>query len=201
MKKLLILILLLFLGVGAASASTILHTYSSESAFLSAVLPGYYMETFSSITAGPSLGYSRNGYSYTISARYGLQTLLSGRLEEVWPGDTITIGFANGGVTALGGNFFALNALAQPKGTTIRLNFAGGPTQTITSTTSTSTFTGYTFSSPLTSMTISAQSSILSPRYATLDNLVVGTAIPEPGSWILLGAGLGLLGIAKFRRR
>jgi hypothetical protein len=108
------------------------------------------------------------------------------------------IGAASAGtVTALGADFFGVNILAQPKPTTITLNFAGGPTRTISTSTSTSTFTGYTFNVPLTSMTISSPSG----SAAAPDNLVVGKALPEPGTWMLLTAALGFLGLAKLIQR
>jgi PEP-CTERM motif len=193
---------MLFVGV-AASANTVEHTYSTESAFLSAILPEYYLQTFSTKTSGQSLSYSGDGYSYTASVTGGLLPRLQtdyGWMQETNAGDTITITFKSGDVTAVGGDFFAVNLVAQPKSATITLNFAGGPSETITSTTSTTAFTGFTFEKPLTSMTITPQSSILAARYAALDNLVIGTAAPEPGTWMLLSAGVGLMALARFRR-
>ena len=199
MKRLLTLIPSLVVCIGAANAGTI-NTYSSESAFLSAVYPGYYEETFSANNSGLSLSYSGNGYAYTVSDSYGLQTSY-GWLQTIMAGDTITITITSGTVTAVGADFFAVNALAQPRATNITLTFSDGTIKTIASTTSTTTFTGYSFDRPITKLTIVPQSTLLAPRAAALDDLVFGTALPEPGTWILFSGGMGLLAFVKFRRR
>jgi hypothetical protein len=201
MKELLLLISMLSLCPVTAVANAILNTYSSQSSFLSAVLPGSYQQTFSTRTTSTTLNYSGNGYSYTVkSTSPDLLQTAYGWLQETATNDTITITFTSGVVTALGADFFAVNLAAQPASTTVTLNFGGGLTRSFTSAASSTSFTGYIFDTPLTSLTYSAQSSGLNFRYPALDNLVVGTATPEPGTGILLSA-VALLTVAVFSRR
>ncbi len=205
-RRLLILLPLLVLSLGTANAA-IINTYSSQGDFLTGIAGGSYVQTFSTITVGTSLSYSGNGYSYTMTASHNMQTLY-GWLQTVRPGETITLTFTSGAVTAVGANFFAVNTWAQPAGTTITLNFADGSTRTISYSPPSASFTGYIFDTPLSSMSMAVQSGLIgSLRYAALDNLVVGTAqapvadTPEPGAWVLVSAGLGFLGFFAFRRR
>jgi hypothetical protein len=199
MKSSLLVIPLMLLGAGFANAGLI-SAYTSQSSFLSAVDAGYFQETFSTSTAGFSLGYSGDGYAYTASDTFGLQTLY-GWLQDTTSGDTITISFTSGTVTAIGGDFFAVNLGAAPSAGTVTLHFSDGKTETIASPASSTSFTGYTFNTPITSMTITAATSLFAARWAALDNFTVGMATPEPGSWTLLGAGMGLLVFAKLRHR
>lgn len=204
MRRLLTLAFLLVLGFSPASAA-IIGTYSSQGDFLTGVSGGSYVETFSSIRIGSSLSYSGNGYAYTITASHNMQTLY-GRLQTVRAGEMITFTFTSGTVTAVGAGFFAVNLLAQPAGTTVTLNFADGSSRSIAYTPSSAGFTGYTFDTPLSSFSMAVQSSLLNGRWAALDNLVVGTAnqpvdTPEPGAWMLLSTGIGLLALGRFTRR
>jgi hypothetical protein len=199
MKRSLLLFSFMLLGAGFASASAI-NAYNTEGSFLAALYPGYYQENFGTFKTGTSLSYSGAGFGYTITDSSIVQTTW-GWLQEAGP-NTITITFTSGNVTAIGGDFFAVNTLAQPKGTTDTLTFSDGTTTTITTGTSSTSFTGYTFNTPITSMTVHAASSFpLAVRWTALDDLIVGTAAPEPGTWTLLGAGMGLLAFLKLRRR
>lgn len=205
MRRLLTLTALLALGFGSASAA-IINEYSSQADFLTGISSGSYVETFSSIRWGSSLSYSGNGYSYTASAATDLRSRY-GWLQNTWPGE-ITITFTSGNVTAVGADFFGLNRSDERAGTTITLNFSDGSTRTIEYSPSSATFTGFTFDTPLTYMTMSVESYWFASRWAGLDNLIVGTAAaeepvstPEPGAWILLSTGMGLLALSRFTRR
>ena len=198
MKRSLLLLPLMLLAAGFANAS-ILNTYNTQASFDAALNPGYYDEPFTTFRSAASLGYSGGlGFSYRISDGYGVQTSNKWIQESGIAPDTITITFNSGTVTAIGADFFAVNWLALPTAATDTVTFSDGSSRTFSTTTSTGTFTGWVFSTPITSMTFNAGSS---SRWAALDNLDVGTAAPEPGSWTLLVAGAGLLALAKRRRR
>lgn len=184
-----------FAAASVASAQT--TTYTAVGPFQAALVPGSYTENFSvpSFSGELSADFSGgNGFSYTVSAPgglYGNGTLIGTNL----PNETLTVNFTGAPVTALGGNFWATNISDVFQPVPITLTLSNGTTTTFTPTSETlGSFRGFTTAVPISSLTISSTSLV----YAGMGNLTVG-AVPEPGTWLLMGLGLG--GMLLARRR
>jgi hypothetical protein len=140
-----------------------------------------------------------NGFSYTVDTPPGS---LSGLFNDVGlistdnAGDSIRVSFTGAPVTSVGGNMWStdINFLPFPANVTIALS--NGTTETFAST-SASDFRGFTTTGPaITSLTIDA-SDTAGNAWSTLDNLYVGTVIPEPSCAVVALSGL----VALFTRR
>lgn len=139
--------------------------------------------------------------SYSVRADGGLYG--TGSAADTWlstslSGVTLTFdGFA-GGVRAVGGNFFGtdITGLLQA-GTAVTLTAtdAGGATATHTLTDALpSSFAGFVSTTGMVSLTVEVDSM---DAWATANNMV--TAVPEPGTYGLMLAGLA--GIIAWRRQ
>jgi hypothetical protein len=167
--------------------------YTSQGAFLAALNPGSYLEDFQA-TNPPN--YSGNGFSYSASAP-GSTVYDSGSFIGANNANApFVLDFSSGNVTAAGGEFFHTNVsdVFQP-GISITITLSDGTVDTYTPAAQ-NEFRGYVSTGPaLTSLTISAPTG---GTFLTLDNVIVGSAIPEPGSAMLLA---GVFGLALRRRR
>lgn len=110
---------------------------------------------------------------------------------------SLTITFDSHNVTAVGGNFFLTDPFNLVNGSltvtaTDNLGHNVNPTAT-TSISSPVPFLGFTAAQGtfITSLVISSSSA--SGSFSTIDNLLVGTAVPEPSQW---GVCFGVLGLA-----
>lgn len=194
--------LLATLAVLAAAGSANAAVYTSSAAFLPNLAPGFYLEGFGAVAAGPaaSLNFGPvNGYSYTVGTPAGSVSGLyndPGLISTDNATDAIQITFTGAPVTAVGGNFWStdINFAAIPA--TVTLQLSDGTTEVFNSTSS-ADFRGFTSGVAITSMTINA-ADVPVNAWATLDNLYVGAAVPAPGSLALVG--LGAL-VAGRRRR
>jgi hypothetical protein len=183
-------------GFATAGTATV---YTDLASFMAQVAPGSYSENFASVPGGavPSLSFGPvNGFAYTVGAT-NLGTLFNdpGIISTNTATDAIEILFTGAAVTAIGGNFWASDINFLPTGTSITINLSDG-TNVNFATTGPSTFRGFIADVAITSMTIDAPEEP-GNAWATMDNLVVGAAIPAPGA----AAVLGLAGIAGLRRR
>jgi hypothetical protein len=186
--------------------------YDTEAAFVNeAIQPGYYLENFELLPSG-DLGKSRDfpgnpaTFSYTVTASasggpvnlWGVQTAPFGTSLSTDQYDTkITITFAGGNVTAVGGVFFLTDVDGNTSEGTLTVRLTDNTT--------------HTFDHPLTSVAsgqepflgltalpgtfISSLEIIpnLGSAWATVENVYVGTAVPEPSQWTL---SFGLIGLA-----
>jgi hypothetical protein len=187
------------LGLAALSASSFAVTtvYTSAASFLANVAPGSYTETFNGLPSTPPDSFSGSGFSYTVSATDGLYG--SGEfLGTNLPNQLLTVTFAGGNVTAVGGNFYATNISDAFQSVAITLTLSDSTTVTFTPTSVADSYRGFASGLAITSLTIGATGVSL---YAGLDNLTVGvSAVPEPASALLMALGVAGLLLAGRRR-
>jgi MYXO-CTERM domain-containing protein len=185
-------------GFATAGTSTV---YTDLASFMAQVAPGSYSENFATVPTGAvaSLNFGPvNGFAYTVGATgLGSNQLFNdpGIVSTDSALDSLLITFTGAAVTAVGGNFWASDVSFFPTGTDIVINLSDGTNVSYTSTGPTD-FRGFVSDVAITSMTIDAPEGV-GNAWATMDNLVVGTAIPAPGA----AAVLGLAGLAGIRRR
>jgi hypothetical protein len=191
---------LLCATAGAQAAITV---YTSQAAFLGAVTaPG--VDTFDDLEVQP--------YADTVfrtAGAYNYQAYSSGAIwgaggpTDHWLSNNTRytpIVFSNftGGVNAFGGNFFGSDIegayvpdanviLTAVDGSTLTYTLAGATTDS---------FLGFVSDAPLTSVVLGTDGGDYWP---TANNVVL--AVPEPATYGMLLAGIGLLGVAARRRR
>ncbi len=189
---------ILALGLAALSASSFAATtvYSSPAAFMAAVAPGSYTNSFDGLASTPPSSFSGSGFSYTVSAPSGLYG--SGEfLGTNLPDEALTITFTSGNVSAVGGNFYATNISDVFQSVSMTVTLSDGTAATFTPTSIANAFRGFASTATITTLTISAPGTSL---YAGVDNLTVGvSAVPEPTSALLMA--LGVAGLLVARRR
>ena len=197
--KLTKLFAVVFIGAAASlSAQTI--TFTSESAFATALNSGFYLENFSSLTpfnntAINSLSFSGGTptFSYNITAApTGLFVNNDSGLNAVGnfnSGNNMLVTFTSGNGYAVGAEFYLNNLAGANQNGTIFLSFSDGTTGSApSSATGPYGFFGIISSTPITSLTVQADVN----SFINMANLYAGAApVPEPTT-----AGLALLGVA-----
>jgi hypothetical protein len=190
------------LAVLSTSSFASATVYTSSASFLTRVAPGYYTEDFNSLTnpLPDPLPFSGGAFAYTASSPpFGLYSsdvttgFFLGTSQE---DEDLTITFTSGNVNAVGANFFASNISDAFQQVSITITLSDGTVETFTPTSAADSYRGFTSDVAFTSLVISGPGTSL---YAGLDNLTVGTAVPEPTSWAL--AGLALAALVASRRR
>jgi hypothetical protein len=219
MKKALAFAVLLAL---ATQASAIPVVYTDAASFLGRVRPDSYTEDFEEgLTPDnihTSLAFSGDGgYSYTASAFSldGDGLPVPEELHVNGPGSdgdsTIALSVYNSGATmlfvfagtlptAIGGNFYASgDPDTAPVGGQIIVTLTSGSIFECPITDAdASTFTGFTsWNDPISSMSIHRPDFVYWP---TVDNLVVGAAVPDGGTTLVL-LGTALTGLGVLRRK
>lgn len=200
----------LLAATGASQAA--ITVYTDQTSFLAAVInPGVDgFNGFSIIGSTPSpITRTAGDYGYTADTGPAGSFFGAGSPANPWLSTntaTDTVSFFNftGGVAALGGNFFGseISGLFAPGSVTLTATDADGTvTQTIVNAT-TSSFVGFVSSTgTLASATLASVQPTTGFLWPTADNLTLAAPIPEPETYALMLAGLGLMGFMARRRR
>lgn len=185
-----------------ASAGDVYH---SEADLIAEMGAGYTHNDFSSVSDGAvdSLDFDFGTFAYEITTgpipTSGLYNE-GGVISTASNFDSIVINFTSGNVHAIGANVWATDPGFDPAGALMLVTLSDGTVEAFPSG-GPSAFYGYTSDMIITSVEIRAVG-FLSPRYATMDNLYVGTTgdypiVPlPPAAW----AGIGMLGLMSARR-
>lgn len=199
----------LLAAVGASQAA--ITVYTSLAAFNAAVgIAGTDTYTGFSITGSTPSPVMRNAgpYAYTAAAApaglfFGAGTTANPWLSTEAAQDAITFSGFSAGVVAAGGNFFGSNIAGLFAAGDVSLTATdggGSVTQTIVGAT-VGSFLGFVSNGPLLSLRITAVQPTPAFLWPTVDNLVLAAAIPEPHTYAMLLAGLGLVGFMARHRR
>lgn len=193
----------------ASGAQADIGFYTDQTAFLAAVSQPM-TDTFNDLSFDllPSgVIRSAGGYSYEISAGpsdggfYAAGSPSDPWLAPTVATDVMRFSQFSPGVYAFGGNFFGSDVygVLDPGRTVVLTASAGSQTENVTLLDATSSsFLGFISSTPLTSITVASQDETGQVYWATANNVVL--AVPEPGTYAMLVAGLTLMSLAGQRR-
>jgi hypothetical protein len=217
------LIAALLAGLPAGPARAAITVYTDLAAFLAAIAPGSFTETFSSLPGFAVLPnpqtFSGGGYGFQASASFNqlAVNVIGGdkSLSVLFGNSALVIGALSGPgpVTAIGGFFFAGDAAGSAVeplvGVTVSATAgAASVTQSIAAPTSTTSFLGFVSDSDPFGTVSVVRATGAQTGWASVDNLILGaraTTVPPPAAVPAPAAlglfGLGLLGLGLLRRR
>jgi hypothetical protein len=210
------------LALTAAPARAAITVYTDLAAFLAAIAPGAYTETFQGLPNTPTdLGlapqaFSGGGYGFVALAPLGfISTNIGGDkgLSLFSAPETVTLGGLSGPgpVTAIGGFFFTVQSGGAALDANGALSItasagAASASQAVAAPTGLTSFVGFVSDTdPFTSLA-AVRTSGIATGFVALDDVILGARatvapVPEPASVALLGAGLlGLAGALRRRR-
>lgn len=196
--------------LAAATASQATITVVTSLAAFNAATAAQGTDTFAgfSITGTTPSPITRSAgpYGYTASTPgnfFGAGTPANPWLSSNTAGDTITFNGFSGAVTAIGGNFFGsdINGLFAAGNVSLTATDGSGPVTQIITAATVGSFLGFVSNGPIISMTLASVTPAVGNLWPTADNLVLATIVPEPGTYAMLLAGLGVLGFMARRRR
>jgi hypothetical protein len=193
----------------SAGAKADVIVYTDRTAFLAALsLPG--TDTFNDLTStemASPLNRMAGTYSYRVSAGPQSDFFPAGTAADRWlatnvAGDTMTFFNFASGVRGFGGNFFGSDVTGafSPGHTMVLTASDGTTTRTVNlNNTTVDTFLGFiSTTSPFSSVTLRNDGQSGTVYWATANNLTL--AVPEPATYGMLLAGLGLFGFMVRRR-
>lgn len=197
---------------GASQAG--LTVFTDQASFLAAVgMSG--TDTFDDLTAGANLGSgpftrSAGSFGYSVSAGPTSDILYgAGTLDDAWLStnnakDTVTFTGFSAGTAAAGGFFFGSdisgNLLERGVVVVTAADASGATSQQFKLRAGEETFFGFVSDTALTSLSVRVLSGQRSPVWPTIDDLTLAAAVPEPQTYAMLLAGLGVVGFLARRR-
>lgn len=194
----------------ASAAQANITVYTSLAAFNAATAnQGTDVFTGFSITGQTPSPITRSAgiHTYTASAGgsfFGGGSTANPFLSTNSAQDTITFSGFSAGVVGFGGNFFGSNIAGLFSAGDMVLtatDSSGTVTQSIINATEGS-FLGFVSNGSLISATLSSvQPATGGALWPSADNVVLASAVPEPGTYALMLAGVGVLGFVARRRR
>ncbi len=209
MKKRLLLLAAFPCAVLSSPAAVV--QYTDRAAFLAALRTGYFSTDFSTLTPGDqavtSLSFSGGtpAINVDISSR---NFSSSGPGDNLWVAGLGDIDAGLGAATtfsdslritapsfyAVGGDWFLGDADDNFTAGTVTLVFSEGTTVSLNNLSPAGSFLGFISDTPLTGADVLPPAPNLTGGWVTVDNLVVGNAVPEPGGAVLAGwVGAGLM--------
>jgi hypothetical protein len=191
-------------AAGAANATITFVTAATTQPFPTATLDTLSDLTINTLLPGLVTTRAAGPFRYTIgttfndaieSGLYVAPAAGTGAISTNFFSDSLVFTMLSSSVLSFGGNFFATNILGEAAsgGMTLTATDTAGLslTRTITGGALTS-FAGFISDVPLRLVTVS----ITTPNtniFASADNLRLTTAVPEPGTWMTLLAGLAVM--------
>ena len=199
--------------IGAtAAAQADITVFTDRSAFLAAIsLPG--TDNFNDLaiaeTTSPLMR-TAGAYSYSASAGPVSDFYPAGSATDKWlatnsANDSITFSVFSSGLRGFGGNFFGsdVNGAFSPGHTVILTASDGTTTRTVNLDNATTTsFLGFISSAPLLSVNLRPDGLPGNVYWATANDVTLGmvSQVPEPGTYGMMLAGLGVVGCLARRR-
>lgn len=208
--------------LAASPASAAFITTSDTSATFLAGVKTYYLEDFNNYSSGdygPSMSFSKNGFSYDVTATPSDHVYTTDpsptdptlrAISTAFAYSTLVFTFGNG-VDAVGGAFFLTAADGTSVAGSLTVDLFDPLSQELTEQTftvpSATGFEGFiAHGASIRSLTVNPGPDPGDPNtpgvYATVDNLYAGTAkTPEPASMALLFSGLCACAFRAYRKR
>ena len=176
--------------------------YTDKSAFLAALSPGYYTETFNTLAvntllsspivlnSGPNQFQASTGSGDFYNSTNGSDVWLSTDARS----DSVNFSAFTNNPTAIGGFFFLTNTSGSPTTGTINANLNSGAATSSITTASSTNFIGFvsTNNTPLSSLLLTTSATTW---WVTANDVIVGNAlpVPEPSTYILALIASGVM--------
>ena len=174
--------------------------YTDKSAFLAALSPGYYTETFNTLAvntllsspivlnSGPNQFQASTGSGDFYNSTNGVWLSTDAR------SDSVNFSAFAKNPTAIGGYFFLTNTSGSPNTGTINANLNSGAATSSITTASSTNFIGFvsTNNTPLSSLLLTTSATTW---WVTANDVIVGNAlpVPEPSTYILALIASGVM--------
>ncbi len=198
----------LVIGVIGPVSAADFDVYTDKNAFLAALAPGYYTETFNTLAVNTAiaspiiLNSGTNQFQGSSSSAFYNPSPGGG---NVWlstsnASNSINFSLFAGSPTAIGGYFFLTNINGSEVNGTINANLNAGAAASSVTTSSSTNFIGFvsTNNTSITSLSLSTSAS-----WVTVNDLLVGNAVsvPEPSTYALSAIASGVIAALARRRR
>ena len=200
----------------AGSAQAAITIYTSQASFLAAVGSPMGVDTYNDLDNTQPLAVpiarTAGSFSYSASAGPLSNFFPAGGAGDIWLAtnnrtDTITLSAFSAGAAAVGGFFFRsdVDGLATSTAATINVRAVDSLGATVTRAQinpATTSFVGFVSNGTISSVQVFVGTAGTgTPEvWPTINDLTIAAAIPEPESYALMLAGLGLVGFLARRR-